>query len=366
MEHVHQDFSISAKGRFALPRAIQPRWVAFFVVAILAIIGGFAYWRYRELYPVTDDAYASAGMLRVVAEISGPVTHVYVRNDERVVKDDLLFDVDPTLYEVVLNDARAQFEEALSAGDPAANTLKNDAIQLEEKGNALESALKSYRSAKDAQSPDQPPSAKLTSARKGWQDALKAFRNAEGKFENAATNLLATSRKTVTLLSAANQLAKAVYEWSHTHVTARASGYVSGMTLQSGGMVRAGVPLFAIIKGDQWWVNANYKEADLARMKVGQRATIRFDMYPGVVFSGRVEGISKASGATFSLLPPQNATGNWVKVPQRFPVTIQVTNLGQHKNDPLRVGASATVTVDTLSTATASSEAVMAEHNNQR
>jgi membrane fusion protein, multidrug efflux system len=363
MEHM-QDFSISAKSRFALPRTIQPRWIVFFVVVILAIIGGFAYWRYRELHPVTDDAYASAGMLRVVAETSGSVTHVYVRNDERVVKDDPLFDVDPTLYEVTLNKARAQFEEALSAGDPAADTLKNDAIKLEEKGNALKRALKVYRGAKEVQGADQPPSAKLTSARKGWQDASKAFRDAEGKFENAAANLVATSRKTVTLLSAANQLAKAVYEWSHTHVTAPANGYVSSMTLQPGGMVRAGVPLFAIIKANQWWVNANYKEADLARMKVGQKATIRFDMYPGVIFSGRVEGISKASGATFSVLPPQNATGNWVKVPQRFPVQIRIINPGQHTNDPLRVGASATVTVDTLSTTTTSSEAAMAGHNN--
>jgi membrane fusion protein (multidrug efflux system) len=365
MEHV-QDFSISAKGRFALARAIELRWIVFFVVVILAVIGGLAYWRYRELYPVTDDAYASAGVLRVVAETSGPLTHVYVRNDERVMKDDPLFDVDPTLYEVTLNKARAQFEDALSAGDPAANTLKNDAIQLEEKGNALESALKIYRGAKEAQGPDQPPSAKFTSARKGWQDALKAFRDAEGKFQNGAANLLATSRKSVTLLSAANQLAKAVYEWSHTHVTAPANGYVSSMTLQPGGMVRAGVPLFAIIKADQWWVNANYKEADLARMKVGQRATVRFDMYPGVVFDGRVEGISKASGGTFSVLPSQNATGNWVKVPQRFPVQIRIMNPGRHTNDPLRVGASATVTVDTLSSKMASSDAMAGHSNVQR
>jgi len=233
------------------------------------------------------------------------VTHVYVRNDERVMKDDPLFDVDPTLYEVTLNKARAQFEEALSAADPAANTLKNDAVQLEEKGNALESALKIYRGAKYAQGPDQPPSAKLTSARKSWQDALKAFRDAEGKFENGAANLLATSRKTVTLLSAANQLAKAVYEWSHTHVTAPANGYVSSMTLQPGGMVRAGVPLFAIIKADQWWVNANYKEADLARMKVGQRATVRFDMYPGVSSTGELRGSAKRRGPPSRCFPPR-------------------------------------------------------------
>jgi len=100
---------------------------------------------------------------------------------------------------------------------------------------------------------------------------------------------------------------------------------------------------------DEWWVNANFKETDLSRIKVGQNAKIRFDMYPGLVFDGVVEGISEASGATFSILPHENATGNWIKVAQRFTVQIRITDPVQHQNEPLRVGASATVTVDTVS-----------------
>ena len=116
-------------------------------------------------------------------------------------------------------------------------------------------------------------------------------------------------------------------------------------TLRPGATVGAGSPLFAIIEGDPWWVDANFKETDLSRIKIGQKGTIRLDMYPGTVFEGVVESISAGSGATFSVLPAENATGNWVKVTQRFPVRLRFTDLPEDK--PLRAGASATVTIDT-------------------
>ena len=108
--------------------------------------------------------------------------------------------------------------------------------------------------------------------------------------------------------------------------TAPADGLLSNVTLRPGATVQAGAPLFAIIEANRWWVDANFKETDLARVKVGQPATVRLDMYPDVTFDGTVESISSGSGATFSVLPPENATGNWVKVTQRFPVRISLTN----------------------------------------
>jgi membrane fusion protein (multidrug efflux system) len=327
-----------------IPRA---RWIVLIVLLVMVIAGVLAYWHYRELYPVTENAYARSGMLRIAAEVSGVVSHVYVRNDERVTKDEPLFDIDPTLYEAGLGKARAQFEGALSAAGKAGNALENDAIQLNDKGSALNDALKIYRGVRDAPNGDR--QSKLDAARKDWEDTLAAFRAAQTKFDKDSNSLVATTPTSEALLSAANQLEKVVYEWSQTHVTAPASGWLSQMTLQPGAVVRAGTPLFVIVKGDEWWVNANFKETDLSRIKVGQNAKIRFDMYPGLVFDGVVEGISEASGATFSILPHENATGNWIKVAQRFTVQIRITDPVQHQNEPLRVGASATVTVDTVS-----------------
>jgi membrane fusion protein (multidrug efflux system) len=150
----------------------------------------------------------------------------------------------------------------------------------------------------------------------------------------------------VQLRAASAQLDKTTHDRARTHVTAPANGWVSNATLRPGTVVQAGTPAFAVIEDGQWWVDANFKETDLARIKPGQKATIRLDMYPGTTLDGVVESISAGSGATFSVLPPENATGNWVKVTQRFPVRIKITS-SPAPDKPLRMGASATVTIDT-------------------
>lgn len=103
-----------------------------------------------------------------------------------------------------------------------------------------------------------------------------------------------------------------------------------------------------LVEANTYWVQANFKEDQVGRMHIGMPATIELDLYPNIDFHGTIAAISPASGSSFSLLPPENATGNWVKVPQRFPVLIELNNEQENKAHPLRVGASATVTVDTL------------------
>lgn len=328
------------------------RWVALIGV-ILATLGAAAlYWRHSELYPSTNNAYTGTDIVRVAAKVSGPVIHVYVTTNATVDADEPLFDIDPTPYEAALRAARAQFDAAASASGTAADDLKTTATKLEEKRKGLDDALKAYRQAKDAQSPDQTPSTQFTDATKTWQEALKAYREAEDEFDASQDKQLTVTTPTVQLRAAAAQLDKATHDRVKTHVTAPAKGTVSNLSLRPGVTIRAGAPVFAIIEGEQWWVNANFKETDLARIKVGQKATIDLDMYPATVFDGVVESISAGSGATFSVLPPENATGNWVKVTQRFPVRIDITDPGQNPDQPLRAGASATVTVDTTEDST--------------
>jgi membrane fusion protein, multidrug efflux system len=123
------------------------------------------------------------------------------------------------------------------------------------------------------------------------------------------------------------------------------AGIVGTITIRPGSVVRAGVPLFPIVDSSKWWVDANFKETDLTRIHPGQKATVRVDMYPDREFSGVVEAVGPASTSAFSLLPAQNASGNWIKLTQRFPVRV---SLSQNSDDPpMRVGASASVTVDT-------------------
>jgi membrane fusion protein (multidrug efflux system) len=318
---------------------------------LAATIGGvLLYWRHTEIYPSTDNAYTGADVVRVAPQINGVVIRVYVQDDDKIAASDPLFDLDPTLYDAALRNARAQFDAAASAAGTAADALKAAADKLESKRAALEDAIGKFRQAKDAQKPGEPPSDQLTAALKAWHDALQAFNDAEGEFAKAQDAKLTVTTPTVQLRSAAAGLDKATHDRVQTHFTAPAGGWVTNASLRPGAIVQAGTPAFAIVEDGDWWVDANFKETDLGRIKPGQKASIRLDMYPGLTLDGVVESISVGSGATFSVLPPENATGNWVKVTQRFPIRIKITS-APSPDKPLRLGSSATVTIDTTESA---------------
>jgi len=348
---VNQDATTDTPTR-AKGKAATYRWIALLVLLLATIGGVLLYWRYAEIYPSTDNAYTGANVVRVASQVSGPISRVYIKDDDKVATGDPLFDIDSTLYDAALRNARAQFDAAASAAGTAADALKTAATKLEDKRVALEDALGKYREAKDAQKEGEAPSAALTDALKAWHDALQAFDEAEQDFDTEQDKKLTVTTPTVQLRAASAGLDKATHERVKTHVTAPASGWISNVNLRPGSVVQAGTPAFAIIEDGNWWVDANFKETDLGRVKSGQKATIRLDMYPDTTLDGVVESISAGSGATFSVLPPENATGNWVKVTQRFPVRIRITS-EPIPDKPLRLGASATVTINTTDTAAA-------------
>ena len=342
---MNQDASTVTPVR-AKTSAASWRWIALLVLLAATIGGVLLYWRHTEIYPSTDNAYTGADVVRVASQINGVVKQVYVQDDDKVASGDPLFDLDPTLYDAALRNARAQFDAAASAAGTAADALKAAADKLESKRAALEDAIGKYRDAKDAQKPGQTPSDQLTAALKGWHDALQAFNDAEGEFAKAQDAKITVTTPTVQLRAAAAGLDKATHDRVQTHVTAPAEGWVTNVSLRPGAVVQAGTPAFAIVEDGDWWVDANFKETDLGRIKPGQKATIRLDMYPELTLEGAVESISAGSGATFSVLPPENATGNWVKVTQRFPIRIKITS-APNPDKPLRMGSSASVTIDT-------------------
>lgn len=328
--------------------SVRTRWIALGVLLVLTIAGMFAYWQYRTYYPSTENAYIGSEIVRVSPEVNGVVQRVYVETDEKVKKGDPLFDLDPTLYDAALRGAKAQFDAAAAASGTEADALKKAADTLEKKRHALDDALDAYQKARDDLKQGATDSDRLADARKAWQDALQAYDDAAQAFAKAQDADLTVTTPTVKLRAAAAQLQKAIYDRVKTHVLAPGAGTVSTVDVRPGTTVGQGRPVFAIIEGDHWWVDANFKETDIARLEPGQDADIRLDMYPGVTFKGVVESISPGSGATFSVLPPENASGNWVKVTQRFPVRVRIPQPDQHKGKPLRVGATATVTIDTV------------------
>jgi len=330
--------------------AARLRWIALAVLFVLTVGGVLAYWRYAEIYPSTDNAYTGADIVRIAPLVAGSVIDVYVADDQKVSKGDPLFDIDPAPYEAALRGARAQFDAALNAAGTEGEHLKAAADELEAKRVALVEALAEYRKAENTAENTEvrgaASSPAITDALKSVHEAQAAYADAHDAFNEAQDQDMVVTTPTAKLRGAAAQLDKATEDRVKTHVVAPGDGWVSNVRVRPGAVMGAGTPAFPLVEAGDWWVDANFKETDLARIEQGQPATIKLDMYPGYTIEGTVESISPGSGALFSVLPPENATGNWVKVTQRFPVRIKITSTNDPRR-PLRVGATATVRVDT-------------------
>jgi membrane fusion protein (multidrug efflux system) len=186
----------------------------------------------------------------------------------------------------------------------------------------------SQQSLDDAQTRQQSLQATLEQARAKLTKALSAPQKPEERGD---------------VLKAQAAIEQAKLDLEHTHVTAAQDGQLSNFTLTAGSLVSAGTPLFALIAENSFHIDANFKETELAGIHPGQDVDIKIDMYPGQDFMGKVESLSGGTGTAFSLLPPQNATGNWVKIAQRVPVRIKLAPTDAEH--PLRIGATATVSV---------------------
>lgn len=316
------------------------------ILVVFAAIGGglWAYWRYSTLYPSTQDAYVQANVVTIAAEVTGKVTAVHVSENQRVAAGDPLFDLDDAVYKNAVTQAQAQVE---SAGEAMGSYAK----QIEAASGAVESATAANDAAQAQLARVQTlftdgnaAQASLDQARSAAAQAASGHRAAQAQLAQARAALVANRD---TLVSAQAALQTAQLNLDRTKVTAPVDGWVSNITLREGTVVTAYAPLFSMVDSREWWVDANFKETDLPRIAEGQPVSITVDMLPGTTLNGKVGSIGRGSGSTFALLPAENASGNWVKVTQRFPVRIEFDG-----TDPgLRVGASTSVRVDTTGNA---------------
>lgn len=281
-------------------RTTQIKFVAI-AMSMLLILGG-VYWWHARRYISTDNAYVNANIIQVAAQVSGQVAHLNAQNNQFVKSGTLLFELDSNPFQIAVDKAKAQVGIAVATLENAQASTKRTLMLAQDKTLSL-------------------------------QDRDNAVKN------------LQVAMASLQLSKAS--LVQAELDLRNSKIFAATNGYISNMTLRAGNVVSAFQPLFVIISNEQYWVDANFKETELANIKPGQAADIIVDMYPSHVFKGVVENISGGSGTAFSLLPPQNATGNWIKITQRVPVKIRILNLDSQY--PLRIGTTATVTVDTYS-----------------
>lgn len=314
--------------------------LAFTIIALVAA-GGFLYYRYQQAHPSTDDAYLKANVVHISTQITGPISEVDVYNHQLVKKGQTLFIIDPTPFTMALDKAEANLAKAnhqLRAMDTAITAATALITQRQaELANTQKTTDRTLTLLKRKLT----PAAKGDQAKRNLIVAKAALKNAHSQLQEAKQKRAAA---VANIQALKDNVKKAALDLAHTRIIAPASGHLVKFKLRIGDTVTAYQPLFSLIETDHWWVKANFKETDLNHIHPGQHATITLDMYPNHPFQGTVKSISNGSGASFSLLPPENASGNWVKVTQRFPVRIQ---LQSPDGKPLRMGSSCTVTINT-------------------
>ncbi len=313
-------------------------------IALLAIVlvGGVAYMQYASRYRTTENAYLSADVVSVASLVPGRVIGVYAKNNQHVHKGDALFDVDPEPFRIALARAQADLAQAMQSARQDTAEIAAMRAQVAQTEIDLNNARSTYTR-------DKQLVAQHFLSQQGADDALARADALQASLDQARAKLskaLAAPVKTqerADVLKAEAEIAQAKLDLEHAHVAATQDGQISNLSLTTGSLVAVGEPLFALIAENSFHIDANFKETELPGIQSGQPVDIEIDMYPGHRFHGTVESLSGGTGTAFSLLPPQNATGNWVKIAQRVPVRVKLDSPGA--DHPLRIGATATVTV---------------------
>ena len=326
------------------------RLVLMVSVPLLLAVGGGYFWVTGGRYQETDNANVRQSKISVASDTAGRVVDVNVAENVPVKKGDVLFQIDPEPYKIALAQAdaslaaarlgveqlRAAYSQAVAQERMAANevdylkTQLNRQTELDAKGVNSKSAL-------DQATHDL---AKAEDEHAAALQGIASARAAIGGDPEIPTD------KHPSVLAAIATRDNAAWNLSQTTVRAPADGVISQSTaFKAGQYVTAGTALFSLVETGETWVEANFKETQLTKMKPGQEADVVLDTYPGHTFRAVVDSIGAGTGAEFSLLPAQNATGNWVKVTQRIPVRLKVQDADAEF--ALRTGMSADVSVDT-------------------
>lgn len=325
-----------------MKRIIENKKIIVIVLVLLTIAGAIAYQQYGARYRSTENAYLSASVVPVATQVSGRVIAVHVKENQQVHKGDALFDIDPEPFSIALARAQADLAQAMQSLRQDSAEVAAMRAQVEQTENDLNNARSNLKRAQELVAQHFLSQQAADDAETRVQGLQAALGQARARLSKAlAAPVKPQERADVLRAQAAIEQAK--LDLDHAHITAMQDGRISNLSLTMGSMVTTGAPLFALIVDDSFHIDANFKETELSGIHPGQEADIQVDMYPGHVFHGTVESLSGGTGTAFSLLPPQNATGNWVKIAQRVPVRIRLP--APEAEYPLRIGATATVTV---------------------
>ena len=323
--------------------------ILFLLVCVIAFGAMYWSWQYSDSHPSTEDAYVRAKILSVAPQVQGQVISVEAKDFQVVNKGDLLLKIDSRPYLLAVKQAKAAYQLAVQQHDVADKQVTEAVAGLDAARSNLTEAQLEYKRTNSLVKRKLASDQDLDIAKNKLANAQASLEQARATVEKAIANRGEEGAEAAVVQQAAAQLAQAELNLSYTDITSPVDGIAGEINTHTGSVVGIGQTLFPVIVKDSYWVRANFKETDLTHIKAGMHAEVVIDMYPDVVWDAKVEELSPASGTSFSLMPPENATGNWVKIKQRFPVrlTLEVPEGAPQ----LRVGASSEVTVDLKSNA---------------
>ena len=313
-------------------------------ISLCVVIYYLKVWRFEEY---TDDAYVSGNMTLVNPQISGIVTSIHVDNTDYVEKGQLLIELDTTDYQITYDRSKANLGEVVREVKQMFDMVKQYEADLVAREAELIKAEQDYQNRVNlvgiggvSREDFEHIQAELRVAKGMLESTFFALQGAKARVANTQMNTHPL------VLRAAQEFKDAYVNLKRTKILAPIDGYVAQRQVQVGEQVRPGTPLLSVVPLDEIWIDANFKENQLAKMRVGQPVKITSDIYGGSrVFHGRLMGLNPGTGAVFSILPPQNATGNWIKIVQRVPVRVTL-DPEEIKEHPLMLGMSIEATVD--------------------
>lgn len=318
------------------------------VVVVAAIVWAVFHFLLAKPEEETDDAYVEGDVVAITARDPGTVLAIHADNTQTVKAGAPLLDLDPATTDVGLASAAAELARAVRATRADFTKVNQSGAAIVQAQAELTRARADYARRQGAAAEGAVSGEELSHAADAVKVATANLALARAQAAQARTAVQGTDVNTnPAVLAAIAAYRRAAIMRSHMHITAPIDGVIAQRTVQVGQQVAAGTPLMAVVPLDRLWVDANFRETQLRDLRIGQPATITADMYGGkIVYHGKVIGLGAGSGNAFALLPPQNASGNWIKIVQRVPVRIGL-NANELRQNPLRVGLSATVTVDT-------------------
>lgn len=325
------------------------RFALLAVVPMIAIVGALHYWLENTRYVSTENAYVKTNIAKLAAEVSGRAIVVNAQPHLRVKQGDILVQIDPRPFEIAVSHAKAELDAARQEIKTLIATLREAQSEFQEARDRASYFRKRFERQIELAKQGITAASRRDELENDSKAADDRVTMAKQKIDRVLASLGGDANRPIDeqpmVRAKVAALSQATLDLENSTLRAPIDGTVVTVPLVPGEQITASEPLFAIVTDTAPWIDANFKETELTHVKVGQKAEIVLDIYPDVVWNAEVQSISPATGAEFAILPPQNASGNWVKVVQRLPVRLK---LEAPANAPaLRAGMTAEVKIDT-------------------